>query len=238
MKNMAELKVCFDRLLPKDLRTAPPPVPIEGSAPRAAFDRVKLWRNGMVLKVAFLDGTKPQQDLVKKHAPQWSKHGRVTFDFVKNTNPDIRITFDASDGAWSYIGRDCVGIPKGQPTMNLGWQDEGVILHEFGHTLGMIHEHQNPSGGIKWNKPNVYRDLGGPPNNWDKATVDNNMFATYDRNQVNATKVDAKSIMLYQIPRTWTLDGFSSTANEVLSTQDKKFIGDPKNYPLTGERVR
>lgn len=230
-------RVCFDRMLPKDLRTAPPPTPIPGSAPKAAFERTKLWRNGITLKVAFLEGTKAQQDLVKLHAPQWSKYGRITFDFVNNTNPDIRITFDSNDGAWSFIGLDCVSIPKGKPTMNLGWQDEGVILHEFGHAIGLIHEHQNPEGGIKWNKPNVYRDLAGSPNFWDKATVDNNMFLTYDRDQVNATKVDKRSIMLYAVPKAWTLDGFSSKANEILSDEDKKFVGDPRNYPLTGERA-
>ena len=121
--------------------------------------------------------------------------------------------------------------------MNLGWQDEAVILHEFGHAIGLIHEHQNPVHGIRWNKDVVYRDLGGPPNNWPKATVDFNMFATYDRSQVNATDVDPKSIMLYAIPATWTLDGFSSEPNAVLSDLDKAFIGDPRNYPLKGDRV-
>jgi hypothetical protein len=232
------LKVCYDRILGKDLRTAPPPTPVEGSMPRAAFERAKLWKNGITLKVAFLAGTKDQQDLVKLHAPQWSKHGNIKFDFVNNANPDIRITFDEDDGAWSYIGTDCTTIPKSKPTMNLGWQDEGVILHEFGHTIGMIHEHQNPKGGIKWNKPNVYRDLAGSPNFWDKATTDNNMFATYDRDQVNATNVDKFSIMLYEVPKSWTLDGFSSKSNEKLSEQDKKFIGDSRNYPLVGDRVK
>ena len=121
--------------------------------------------------------------------------------------------------------------------MNLGWQDEGVILHEFGHTIGLIHEHQNPTGGIRWNKEAVYRDLGGPPNFWDRPTVDRNMFETYDRSQVNATTVDKHSIMLYAIPREWTLDGFSSTPNNVLSAQDKTFVKDRRNYPTPGPRV-
>jgi len=42
--------------------------------------------------------------------------------------------------------------------MNLGWveegaeivdEDRGVILHEFGHTLGLNHEHQSPARGGK-----------------------------------------------------------------------------------------
>jgi hypothetical protein len=231
------LKVCFDRILPRDLRTGPPPAPVAGQTARAAFERKKLWPNGITLRVAFLDGSADQHALVRRFAPAWSQHGNIHFDFVNNANPQIRILFNPNDGAWSNIGRDCELIPRGQATMNLGWQDEGVILHEFGHAIGMIHEHQNPQGGIKWNKEAVYRDLGGPPNNWDRATVDHNMFATYDRDQVNATGVDKLSIMLYTVPVEWTTDGFSSTANEILSPQDKAFVGDPRNYPLGGARV-
>ena len=231
-------RVCFDRILPRDLRTGPDPVVHSQATPRAAFERGKLWPLGATLRVAFLDGSEAQHEIVRRFAPTWSKYASIRFDFVNNQNPDIRITFDPNDGSWSYIGLDCRTIPRSAPTMNLGWQDEGVVLHEFGHTLGMIHEHQNPTGGIKWNKEAVYRDLSGPPNNWDKATIDNNMFAVYDRDQVNSTQVDKFSIMLYAVPKEWTLDGFSSKPNEVLSGTDKKFIGDPRNYPLTGPRAQ
>jgi len=44
--------------------------------------------------------------------------------------------------------------------MNYGWlrddtQDEEysrVVLHEFGHALGCIHEHQQPKFGRVWDK--------------------------------------------------------------------------------------
>ena len=62
---------------------------------------------------------------------------------------DIRIGFDSSDGAWSYIGTDYI--------------DRGTILHKFGHTLGLIHEHQSPaSGGFQWNREEVIKCLSGP----------------------------------------------------------------------------
>lgn len=108
----------------------------------------------------------------------------ISWRHLNAPDAEIRIDFQ-DDGAWSYIGTDCKDIPLNQSTMNFGWQDEGVVLHEFGHAIGLIHEHQNPLGGIKWNKPNVYRDLGGPPNLWPKETVDHNMFATYAVEQIN-----------------------------------------------------
>jgi serralysin len=108
-----------------------------------------------------------------------------------------------------------------------------VVLHEFGHAIGCIHEHSSPAGGIKWHKEVVYRDLGGPPNNWDKATVDHNVFAVYDKSVTQFTAVDSKSIMLYSFPKEWTLDGMTFTTNGTLSSTDKKFI--KARYPKSGK---
>jgi hypothetical protein len=99
-----------------------------------------------------------------------------------------------------------------------------VVLHEFGHALGLIHEHQNPKNAIKWNKPAVIQDLSGPPNNWDTAKIQHNMFDNYDPAKVTATTVDSQSIMMYPIPKTWTLDGFSAGLNRDLSPTDKQLI--------------
>ncbi len=81
-----------------------------------------------------------------------------------------------------------------------------MILHEFGHALGLIHEHQNPLGTIKWNKPAVVHDLSGPPNNWDQATIDHNMFEAYPAAEIDGTKLDKTSIMMYPIPASWVTD--------------------------------
>ena len=60
-------------------------------------------------------------------------------------------------GSWSYIGTDAATIPKESFTMNLGFVDRPTILHEFGHSIGLIHEHQSPfSGGFEWNKEEVH----------------------------------------------------------------------------------
>ncbi|MNY69702.1 hypothetical protein D3C86_2076790 [compost metagenome] len=67
-------------------------------------------------------------------------------------------------------------------------------------------------------------DLSGPPNNWDDATIENNMFKKYSPKQLSGTPTDALSIMMYPIPARWTTDGFSAAMNEELSETDKKFI--------------
>lgn len=87
-------------------------------------------------------------------------YANITFSMV-DANGDIRITFNPDLGSWSYVGLGCKSskIKATDPTMNLGWIDDksanldpnekGTILHEFGHALGMMHEHQSPARGGK-----------------------------------------------------------------------------------------
>jgi len=238
---LTDPRVCFDRILPRDLRrlqTDVPGGPVAVRSPagsRAAIVLRKRWPNGSTLRVSFLEGSASQQAIVTRFAPQWSEFGNLKFEFGFDPGAEIRIAFDRRDGAWSYIGTDCADIPRDQPTMNLGWQDEGVVLHEFGHAIGLIHEHQNPLGGIKWNRPAVIRALSGPPNNWDLDTIERNMFQKYSVDQVNSTELDPRSIMMYSFPAEWTLDGFSTPSNDILSDKDKTFIGSGVAYPKTAQ---
>lgn len=236
---MSQSQICFDKILQKDLFKPKDIIVLNflgnsSTATRAAFERKKLWISGSTIRVKFMEGNTSQQNKVKEFANEWTKYANIKFDFNDDNDAEIRITFDPNKGSWSYIGTDCKGIPFDDATMNFGWLDKAVVLHEFGHALGMIHEHQNPQGGIKWNKPKVYEDLGGSPNFWSKATVDRNMFQTYDTNQINGTAVDKKSIMLYRVPEHWTVDGFSSVKNTELSEVDKSFIGSSMVYPKAG----
>jgi hypothetical protein len=199
------------------------------------------WSVGSAIKVKFVGGSPALQQKVRKVAERWTDAGlaNLKLNFVPSGDADIRIAFQQGDGSWSYIGTYCKNIPQNQPTMNYGWLTDGssadeiqrVVLHEFGHALGLIHEHQNPKNAIRWNKPAVIQDLSGPPNNWDPDTIQHNMFDKYDPNKVTATAVDADSIMMYPIPKSWTLDGFSADMNGELSPNDKKLIH--KVYPGT-----
>jgi hypothetical protein len=208
---------------------------------RAALATGSKWTRGEVIEVSFLDGDPTVQARVKSVAAGWIAPDMANLQFVfrsDTTNTPIRISFKYP-GSWSVIGTTCHQITdRSQPTMNFGWLNAGsdddevrrVVLHEFGHALGLIHEHQNPYGDpIQWNRDAVIRDLSGPPNNWTLDTIEHNMFEPYAKGEVNGTALDAASIMMYPIPASWTLNGFSVGLNSDLSGGDKNFIRD--QYP-------
>ncbi len=199
---------------------------------RAAVLKNARWQPGTSISMRFLEGAPVLQERVRSVAMEWTKIANVKFDFVSKGPTDVRIAFKQGKGSWSYLGTMCRNIPDPEPTMNYGWltpdskeaEIRRVVLHEFGHALGLIHEHQNPKGGIHWNKAAVIHDLSGPPNNWDEATIDNNMFRFYPPTSVVATNVDPLSIMMYPIPASWTIGGFSAGLNGELSDNDKTLI--------------
>ncbi|HEX8224272.1 MAG TPA: hypothetical protein VF605_10700 [Allosphingosinicella sp.] len=215
-------------------------IPTE-AATRAALVDKNRWKKGATVRIGFLDGTPEQQALVKKYAVGWIASGggaaNLVFSWVPANKAAIRISF-AYAGSWSVIGTSCKNVPKGQPTMNFGWLEPGVtdeeaervILHEFGHALGLIHEHQNPLGSINWNKPAVYQDLSGPPNNWARDKIDRNMFETYPPQKIRGTATDPSSIMMYPIPASWVNPPSQPVGlNSTLSATDREFI--KKAYP-------
>jgi hypothetical protein len=219
-------RLCFDRYLPHE--SIVPAMSLDPRARALVFFR-KLWPNGSTLRVRFLEGTQEQQRLALEQGRWWCDFANLRLVPSDATNAEIRVSFDPSDGAWSYIGTDCSSIPTDQPTMNLGFQDGGTSAHEFGHAIGMGHEHQNPQGGLLWNEPEVIRDLSGPPNSWTVEQIRSNVLQKYDANQIHGTAFDADSIMLYAFPSRWTTNGVGTHSNDVLSVQDRAFMA--ATYP-------
>ncbi|MFJ6417374.1 M12 family metallopeptidase [Paeniglutamicibacter sp. NPDC091659] len=165
------------------------------------------WVNGTILHYWFLDGPAAQQQAVRDAFAEWKALGiGLVFTEVQDrSEAEVRIGFDQADGSWSYVGRDVLGIPATQPTMNFGWDlttDYGrtTALHEIGHTLGLPHEHQNPFAGIVWDEPKVYDYFSGSPNFWPREQTFSNVLRKLDPTEVEGSTWDPNSVMEYWFP--------------------------------------
>lgn len=218
--------VCSTMVAGSDIRT------------RGLADREALWTAGQTLTIGFLEGSARLQDRVLATARRWTNgdEGGANLAIEKATVPDdadIRISFNSRGGSWSHIGSYARGVSRGQPTMNLGWAKEttpeanfsSVVLHEFGHALGLLHEHNHPDADLRWNKDAVYADLMRPPNNWSKETIDFNVFEMYPRDRVVLSdNPDYVSIMIYPIPAHWLIGQHAVVPSDHLSPGDIEFI--------------
>jgi hypothetical protein len=214
---------------------------------QGVFNRSKLWDAGQTLRVCFFDGLQDTRARIARAAKRWEKFGNIRMDFGDVNNPrfcrsgevnEIRIGFDYK-GYWSMVGQDSINLSRQtDQSMNLdGYNVEPpaepeftrIVLHEFGHALGLQHEHQNPKSTCEseFNWPEIYKWLAGPPNNWDKAKVDHNMRRLLNDGDVETIgKFNPESIMLYTFPAWMYLKGEQSSCFFKKNDEISKIDGD------------
>lgn len=211
-----------------------------GSGRNIRATGLKLWENGRTLHIRFLDGNSDIQEKVKQIAPEWTKYANLKFAFDSSPDAEIRISFKFP-GSYSYIGTDALAVPQNQPTMELGALNklEGenfrrVVLHEFGHLLGLIHETQQPNADIPWNEEAVYEFYSKPPYNWSRNVIDANIFPDRRKSYSFYRKFDRDSVMMYFLIPKEHLEGDSfppvTKLSTSLSESDKTFAG--QLYPF------
>jgi len=173
------------------------------------------------LRVCFFGGNDDVRIAVKELADAWIiKDVGISFDWGNDTVPrscapdtrldHIRISFD-QPGYWSALGTASLHYYRlDEATMNLQSFDQltgdqvkqerpaSIVYHEFGHALGLHHEHQSPASTCdsEFDWDYIYKKFGEPPNAWDKATVDNNMRVLWDPDAL-MTEYDPNSVMKY-----------------------------------------
>ncbi|XP_022341790.2 uncharacterized protein LOC111135757 [Crassostrea virginica] len=111
---------------------------------RKAVRRTDLkWTNN-VMPYTFADGhfTTKDQYIIKTAMREWEKY--TCIKFREKTNSDINyVRFQNGHGCNSQLG-----MVGGEQILNLdinGCRWKGLYLHEIGHAIGLVHEHQLPN---------------------------------------------------------------------------------------------
>ncbi|PFF59217.1 matrixin family metalloprotease [Bacillus thuringiensis] len=203
-----------------------------------ALEVRKKWRNGRTLRVRFLDGNPTFHEKVKRYANEWSRYANLKFAFGNDPEAEIRISFEQTGGYWSYVGTDNLAIPRNKATMNFEYFNSNtsdtefsrVVLHEFGHCIGVSHEQSNPAANIPWDKEAVYRYYARGRDPWSPEMVDLQVLAKLDPRGAAFTPHDTQSIMQYPVPNELTIGDYEIDWNNTLSEIDKRFIG--QMYPF------
>jgi hypothetical protein len=194
------------------------------------------WPNGSKLKVGFMDDEFGLKNKVMNVARQWSSYANLTFIESSPADADIRVSFKG-EGYWSVIGTQARTVSKKEQTLNLQFsKDESdqeiqrVALHEFGHAIGLLHEHESPLAKIPWDKNAVYKYYTGPPNCWTHQDVNEQVLQREKPGpDIALTTFDKHSIMCYPVSDRLTVGKYRIGWNTKLSATDKTFIA--KLYP-------
>ena len=203
--------------------------------PRLLVALNKYWARGRTLKIEFLKSppaplTQPIIDAARK----WLPHVNLKFEFVTSGPSDIRIGLNTHLN-WSELGTDALLVAQDKATMEFNVGEifesdlrpkaelERIVLHEFSHALGAVHEHQHPDAGIPWNEPVLRRLLAQA--GYSDELVARNFLDQYEAADFHYSAYDKDSIMHFDVPNGLTLGDFEIiNTGKTLSAKDIEFM--------------
>jgi hypothetical protein len=183
----------------------------------------------VTLGVNFLNGSKKDREDCARAASDWLQGGAEAYLAFAWDMPaeqsQIRVRF-GSGGNWSRIGRDARSSTNlTDPTLNISLFTDYIIRHEFGHALGLRHEHQHPvkDGKINWNERKVISDMENQIPPWSEQQTRDNILNRFGENTrcIGSPDPNWTSIMIYEVPPEWTRDGFSTRPAAEITKSDR-----------------
>lgn len=227
---------------------------------RAVVARSLLWQPGEKIVACFRSGTQKARARVAQFASEWMKYANLTLDFGDPNNlrtcagdnhEGIKVDFintGPKSGYWSLIG---TSSRKAEHSVNLSYLGEDelpknragqsmpmtearrLVLHEFGHAIGLFHEHQSPKSGCAAEYYEEAVFAFGALRGWSPDQTLVNFKQIADTPEFNSSSIDRKSIMHYSLPPWLFKAGDKSpcwvATNFELSETDKTFMA--KTYP-------
>ena len=206
-----------------------------GRTRRSVGAHTKYWKPGRTLKIAIPRYSEALFDAVKAAASEWLPYVNLKFEFVELDDNDelyegdirVNLTPHSNGTGSSRVGTDALLALAHHTTMELGTDHTSprfmyAAIHEFGHALGLEHEHQHPDANIPWDREKTYK-LYCSRFGWSRAEVDVNVLPLARNENLTYTPYDRHSIMHYKISSDYTLGDWEQAENTQLSAGDKAF---------------
>lgn len=195
---------------------------------RGIADTSMRWPDGPIT-VALDLKDKKNKALVVDALKEWAHHTPgLRFEVVDGKQGDIRVSDDENiKGNWSAIGTDALWRDENEPTLHLERTENSKLfranaLHEFGHALGLLHEHQHPQNTLQWNKQAVYDYFVNDA--YPEEIVQGQILDSVSDPDLQITPYDPKSVMHYAFPAHLTKNGHAGSENISLSKGDQEAI--------------
>lgn len=200
------------------------------------------------LLVGLFDAEKDLRNEIMTEARKWTGPNGANLEFVEtedvaSAHIRIRVETDFNDSA---LGRQARHRKfSGTHTMRLGYlsnsrtnrrQRKRIIQHEFGHVLGLRHEHQHPDSGLTWRTNEIVADHLGK--NWGKCNTkdvtpaqleklcEESVRSFYLSHSISGHKLaeyDPDSVMLYTFPASFNDEGVEVSRLNLISPKDLDF---------------
>lgn len=187
-----------------------------------------LWKQNSTLNISLFDMPEKAKDYVKKNILLWQPYTNLKFNFITSNDGDIRISGTKKEStSHSFLGTQATRVPKDQPTMHIDLHQTADMLnhairHEFGHALGLEHEHDHPDHPVHWDRTKL--DKEAERIGLSKAEEEFDFLTVLDPSTTTRSAYDPQSIMHYRVPAWFTTDGVDVPFNEEISEGDKKFM--------------
>ncbi len=189
------------------------------------YEETRIWNRDSIT-FYFLDGTMQQQNEVKHFAKLWERYTGIKFKYFSekpgffNFSQVYTISFKGNSNQ-SSVGRVNGQIYFGELSDNI-IQRKSTILHEFGHMLGLSHEHQRQDRPSFLNSAKTLEQCKiqqAKSKNW----CYNNILEQNFEDVFVESEYDIDSIMHYDL-QTITGNEKYQDKNHSLSYTDKYFI--------------
>lgn len=201
-----------------------------------------LWEEGKTIVIKFLNGSNELHERVIQYGSVWFQGPKINLklEFVDWNNPkksDVRILFRNDGKCSSSVGKAALRTRPDEPTMLLGISGRfslawvrWSIQHEFGHMLGLYHEHSSPNCTIEWISKESVREFYANEYKWHEEQTQREVLDRYDFKEVWASAYDHQSVMHYPVKPFLTANSIVEIGYNEISKMDWDWLAEL--YPV------